>query len=311
MPLCLAWMDCRPSSDTSQANMVAVGSLLPGIEIWDLDDWEAVQPVATLGGEESESAGSSLKGIIRERKRKEKSKKTKRRLKEGSHTDAVLGLAWSGKVRNVLASASADKTVKVWDVAQQACVLTLKQHAGKVQAVRFNPEQETVLLSGSYDSTVVVTDLRDPGTAKIDWQVPDEVEALAWAPQQGSVFLVSCQNGEVVAFDARRPDGNSGPLYRLAAHDKPTCALSFCPAAVGLLCTASTDKKVKLWDVGTGQPSLLASQNPGVGAVFNASFCNDAPNLIACGGDKASITVWDVLSSAAVAKKFGRDLRRS
>lgn len=37
----------------------------------------------------------------------------------------------------------------------------------------------------------------------------------------------------------------SAPLYRLAAHEKATSALSFCPSVPGLLMTASTDKKVK------------------------------------------------------------------
>ena len=37
----------------------------------------------------------------------------------------------------------------------------------------------------------------------------------------------------------------SQPLFQLAAHSKPTCALSFSPTVPGLLATASTDKKAR------------------------------------------------------------------
>lgn len=70
------------------------------------------------------------------------------------------------------------------------------------------------------------------------------MEALAWDPSQPTQFLVSSEDGIVASFDARG-GGGSSPLYRLSAHDKPACCLSFSPVAKGLLSTASTDKQVR------------------------------------------------------------------
>ena len=48
-PLCLAWLDYTPSGQ-EHGNLVAVGSMEPGIELWALDVVDAVEPLATLGG---------------------------------------------------------------------------------------------------------------------------------------------------------------------------------------------------------------------------------------------------------------------
>ena len=90
-------------------------------------------------------------------------------------------------------------------------------------------------------------DVRTPDGAPLKWATGSDVEAMAWVPSEATQFLVSTEDGLVAMFDARSGAG-SAPLWRLSAHDKPTCALSMCPAAPGLLATASTDKKV--WGAG-------------------------------------------------------------
>jgi len=81
-------------------------------------------------------------------------KKKKKALKPDSHADAVLALSWNRDYRNVLASGSADTTVKVWDLATEQCSATLDHHQDKVQAVAWNPAQASVLLSGGFDKAV-------------------------------------------------------------------------------------------------------------------------------------------------------------
>jgi len=44
--------------------------------------------------------------------------------------------------------------------------------------------------------------------------------------------------------------------------------------------------QVKLWDVASEQPTLVASSDVGVGALFSAAFCAESPFLVAAGGAK-------------------------
>lgn len=132
-PLCMAWLDCPPflqnslseSGETVQqmiGNYVAVGTFSPAIEIWNLDVLDPLEPSATLGGP-LDPADESIK-------KKKKGKKSS--LVSGSHTDAVMSLSWNKDFRQALASGSADKTVKIWDVTTQKCNHTFKHHSDKV-----------------------------------------------------------------------------------------------------------------------------------------------------------------------------------
>lgn len=132
------------------------------------------------------------------------------------------------------------------------------------------------------------------------WALRADVEALAWDPFSPTQFVVSLENGEVVSFDARLGAG-SAPTMQMAAHEKAVTTISFCPDIKGLMLTASTDKKIKLWGLEDKyKPLLLAQEDLKVGAVFSASFCRNAPLVVAAGGAKGSVAVWDTSICDAV-----------
>ncbi|KAK9090361.1 hypothetical protein Sjap_023538 [Stephania japonica] len=294
-PLCTAWLDCGLKGG-DKGNFVAVGSMDPAIEIWDLDIIDEVQPIMVLGG------------IA---KKKKKGKKSSVEYKPDSHTDSVLGLAWNKTVRKYLASASADTSVKIWDLVAGQCVSTKKHHTDKVQAVDWNKHVPDVLLSGSFDHSVVLVDMRYPSHTGIKSEVASDVESLAWDPHDQHSFVVSLEDGTVQCFDVRaaasNPASGCKPCFTLHAHDKAVSTVSYNPVAPKMLATGSTDKMVKLWDLADNQPSCIASRNPKAGAVFSISFSEDSPFLLAIGGSKGSLQIWDTLTETGVAQRFGKN----
>ncbi|XP_078444251.1 putative WD repeat-containing protein C17D11.16 isoform X2 [Wolffia australiana] len=289
-PLCTAWLDCNPKNG-EKGNFIAVGSMEPGIEIWDLDLIDEVLPAAILGG--------TIK--------KKKKKKSSVKYKKGSHRDSVLGLSWNKEVRNVIASASADSSVKVWDVVTTQCALTLQHHSDKVQAVEWSRHSPETLLSGSFDQSIVMADMKSPvDRPACKWSVSAQVESIRWDPHNEKSFVVSLEDGKVQGFDARTASSGekSNPCFTLHAHDKAVCSMSYNPSVPNLLATGSMDKMVKLWELSNNQPSCVTSTNPKVGAIFSVGFSEDSPFLLAMGGSKGKLKVWDILSDAAVANRY-------
>lgn len=205
-PLCLEWLDFPPASSSVATdgaakfgNYVAVGTLDPEIEIWSLDVIESMYPDMVLGRPDKTAAHVPVPAGTGKKKRK---KVKARPTSHAHHVDAVLCLSWNKTHRQMLASASADRTVKLWDLSRApaadadgdgesaAAIRSFSVHKDKVQAVQWNEKEPTVLLSGSYDRTVRVFDSRAPDTG-VGVMLGADVEALRWDPWEPHSFYVS------------------------------------------------------------------------------------------------------------------------
>ncbi|KAG2260994.1 hypothetical protein Bca52824_068073 [Brassica carinata] len=261
----------------------------PTIEIWDLD----VVCVACLqlGGLEEMKVSKKKKRInkIRLRSRCDTSNS---KYKEGSHTISVLGLAWNKNLGvNILASASADRKVKVWDVATGQFL-----YGSQVQAVAWNHYAPVVLLSGSFDQTVVLMKT----TFTLGFQmvcVMSDVESLAWNPHSEYSFVVSSlEDGTVKGFDIRATQSGSDsdlrPSLTIQAHDqdKGFSSISYNISAPNVLLSISLLLSLKHFIFCfCNQFSLFMI------SVFSIFFSVDNPFLLAIGGSKGELHVWDTL----------------
>jgi len=372
-PLCLAWLDCPPYRDDNAAsasngtqagqgqsivgNYIAVGTFQSGIEIWNLDVLDPIEPTAVLGGELVDEELVAYQRALKKTNRNNNKGKGKgknvdtgsgaaevegfkgvettedgRVLKAGSHSDAVMCLAWNREYRQALASGSADGKVKIWDVTTRTCSHTFSHHTDKVQCVSWHPQEAWMLASGAFDGTITVMDCRT-GSIMVTYSAPADVESMQWDPHSKSHLYVSCEDGSVLICDIRtasaKDSARQAPMCQFKAHGKTVTSISFSPSIPGFLVTASVDKTVRVWDTlgvhsrdptaapaaaadaGGGkkekkskgkdtvvkssvsaEPKLIAQKALNAGKLFTVSCFGDSPYVLAAGGDKGAVAVW-------------------
>ena len=311
VPLCVEWLDLpvgKNSQGRTVGNFVAVSTMRPEIEIWDLDVVDSMYPDAILGQEPEKTKSSQPSGNGATETKKKKSKTPE--ANDEYHIDAVLSLAANRQHRNLLASASADKTVKLWDLNTGKCAKSYSMHKGKVCSLNWHPTQSTLLLSGGYDRAVIATDMRAPDALAPQWTVEADVEQVRWNPHDLNYFYVTTEAGMVHYFDGRKvpsKEGISKPVWNLQAHDGAVSSFDINLTIPDFVVTGSDDKQVKLWDLHNNKPSMIVSRNLQVGRVFSAKFAPDqeVSFRLAVAGSKGAVQVWDTSTNGAVRKAFG------
>ncbi|ACC79946.1 WD40 repeat domain-containing protein [Nostoc punctiforme] len=207
----------------------------------------------------------------------------------GGHAKEVQGISFSpdGKM---LASASDDNTVKLWDTTTGKEIKTLTGHTNSVLGISFSPDGK-MLASASSDNTVKLWDTTTGKEIKTLTGHTNSVLGISFSPD-GKMLASASADNTVKLWDTT----TGKEIKTLTGHRNSVFGISFSPDGK-MLASASADNTVKLWDTTTGKEikTLTGHRN----SVFGISFSPDGKMLASASFDN-TVKLWDTTTGKEI-----------
>jgi WD40 repeat protein len=214
------------------------------------------------------------------------------------HDGSIAAIVFSPDGKR-LATAAADRTVRLWDARTGKETLRLRGHENAVTGVSFDRAGK-LLVSRSVD-----------GTARV-WEVESGIEqavlrghgqaVVAADLSPDSKLAVTAAGGKARLWTLEAP---RMPDLPLSGHKGNIAAIDYSPDGK-LAVTASADETARIWDTATGKEVRVLGLGRNLGPIKSVRFSPDGKRIVTAAGKStgkapgtqapSAVMVWDVAS---------------
>lgn len=210
------------------------------------------------------------------------------------HADTVWKLSYSPDDA-LLASTSADGTVRLWEVSTGLPVMVLpRSHANWVWTIAWSPDGSRLATGGS-DARILV------------WDAAEVVSRARRVAALSERAMMDPDWAQTAALEAEKAAQNSFPLVYWQGHEKSINDISFAPSETRMLVSCGAEGTIAVWDADSG--SLDCRLMGHIGPVLSIAVSPSNSELLATGGEDTTVRLWDLrdVDPGSAAAKMSRE----
>ena len=196
-----------------------------------------------------------------------------------------LATIWSVDIspdNQKIASASSDKTAKIWDRKTGAILQDLTKHQDEVYVAVFSPNGQ-LLVTGSKDKTIKIWNAETGELLKTLTGHSDAVRSLGISAD-GKLIVSGSLDNTVKVWNLETGD----LIQTLTGHSNDVLSVAVSPDNQ-IIASASRDHTIKLWNLETGE--LLNTLTGHQDDIYSIKFSLDGNHLVSGSKDK-TIKLW-------------------
>ncbi|NXP10155.1 CORO6 protein, partial [Thinocorus orbignyianus] len=205
------------------------------------------------------------------------------------HTAPVLDIDWCPHNDNVIASASEDTTVMVWQIPDYVPVrnitepvVTLEGHSKRVGIISWHPTARNVLLSAGCDNLVILWNV---GTGEsllvLEDMHTDLIYNVGWN-RNGSLLVTTCKDKKVRVIDPRKQQ-----IVAVSA-----------PAIFTTGFSKMSERQLGLWDLNNFEEPIALQEMDTSNGVLLPFYDADSSVVYLCGKGDSSIRYFEITDEA-------------